>query len=492
MARVKSKSLILTFSILLNLHFISACMAVRHLQDEPAPSTQIKSSASPVAIAAAAKGYTFNVMAPLTLPQSPEEWNSLSSRLEKIKEMGAYAVSTDIWWGLVEGAKDDAFDWSAYLKLAKAIGSAGLKWVPILSFHQCGGNVGDECAFPIPAWLWDKYPDAMTVSEFGNPSKEVLTPWSTLKTLPEYVAFMRSFKTAFATHASNIAEINISFGPSGELRFPSYNSHDQGKTSYPTRGGLQAYGILARESFRRYVVQKYGSIQEINRAWKTTLTEISQVEVPSDTNLFYGAQSRKSAYNRDLYRWYHTSLLEHGRILGEAALEEFGDSQSPLRGIQLGGKVPGIHWRMASDRQAELNAGLIPFNTLAKPSIRDYRDIVGLFASLDDKAKALGTRFVLHFTCLEMSDHENGDVAASLAKTLVKIVGRAAQEQNVLIMGENALSNTLSSQQAWDNMKEHVFKGPYKGITILRFDDILKSEVASRNFIEMIQAASKK
>ena len=91
-----------------------------------------------------------------------------------------------------------------------------------------------------------------------------------------------------------------------------------------------------------------------------------------------------------------------------------------------------------------------------------------------------------------MSDHENGDVAASLAKTLVKIVGRAAQEQNVLIMGENALSNTLSSQQAWDNMKEHVFKGPYKGITILRFDDILKSEVASRNFIEMIQAASKK
>ncbi|MEI8026588.1 MAG: family 14 glycosylhydrolase [Pseudomonadota bacterium] len=491
MATPKSKSLFLTFSILLNFPFISACMAIRHLE-APLSSSQAKSAASPRAVAAAAKGYTFNVMAPLTLPQSSEEWSSLSTRLEKIKEMGAYAVSTDIWWGLVGGARDDVFDWSAYLKLAKAIKSVGLKWVPILSFHQCGGNVGDECNFPIPAWLWDKYPDAITVSEFGNPSKEVLTPWSTQKTLPEYVSFMRSFKTTFAAYASNIEEINISFGPSGELRFPSYNSHDQGKTGYPTRGGLQAYGVLARESFKKYVVQKYGSLLEINRAWKTTLTELSQVNVPSDTNLFYGAQARKSTYNRDLYSWYHTSLLEHGRLLGEAALEEFGDSRSPMKGIQLGGKVPGIHWRMASDRLAELNAGLISVNIQARPSSRDYQEIVGLFGFLDEKAKTLGTRFVLHFTCLEMGDRENGDVAASLAKTLVKIVGQAAQQQNLLIKGENALSSTLANQQAWDNMKEHIFKGPYKGITILRFDDILKSDVATRNFKEMVEAALKK
>ena len=378
------------------------------------------------------------------------------------------------------------------MKLAEAIRSAGLKWVPVLSFHQCGGNVGDECAIPIPAWLWKKYPDAMTVSEFGNPTKETLTPWSTRDVLPEYMAVMRSFKNTFAAHASNIAEINISFGPSGELRFPSYNSHDQGKANCPTRGGLQAYGVLARESFRKYVIQKYGSLQRINGAWNTALTDPSQVNVPSDTNIFYGAQRRQSAYNRDLYSWYHASLLEHGRLLGEAALAEFGGADSPMKGVYLGAKVPGIHWRMASDRLAELNAGLITVNTQDAPSSRDYSDIVGLFRSLDEKAKTRGSRFVFHFTCLEMSDHENGEVAASLAKTLVKIVGQAALEQNVLIKGENALSTTLSTQQSWDNMKEPIFNGPYKGITILRFDDILKSDVASRNFKEMVDAASKK
>lgn len=490
MTTMTAKQILSTSLTILSIKLTTSCMPARHLETPP-PGAMIKSSGSPIATAAANKGYTFNVMAPLTLPNSPEEWNSLASRLERIKELGAYAVSTDVWWGIVEGAQDDAFDWSAYLKLAEAIKNAGLKWVPILSFHQCGGNVGDECSFPIPAWLWTKYPDAITISEFGNSSRETLTPWSTSKTLPEYVAFMRSFRNTFSAHAANIAEINISFGPAGELRFPSYNSHDQGKTGYPTRGGLQAYGVLAKESFRNYALKKYSNLQGINGAWQTSLTDISQLNVPSDPNLFYGTQAWKSAYGQDLYSWYHASLLEHGRLLGEAAVAEFSNSNSPMRGIHLGAKVPGIHWRMASDRLAELNAGLIPPTNLDRPSSRDYNEIVGLFGILDQKAKAQGSRFVLHFTCLEMGDYENGDFAASLAKTLVKIVGQSSQEQNVMIKGENALSGTLVSQQAWDNMKEHIFSGPYKGITILRFDDILRSETASRNFADMVQSAAR-
>jgi hypothetical protein len=34
-------------------------------------------------------------------------------------------------------------------------------------------------------------------------------------------------------------EINVPAGPSGELRYPSYNAHDQG-SGYPTRGALQS------------------------------------------------------------------------------------------------------------------------------------------------------------------------------------------------------------------------------------------------------------
>lgn len=105
----KSKSLFLSLSTLLSINLMTACKSISDLQ-EPSPNAQITSAGSPEATAAAARGYTFNVMAPLTLPQSPEEWSSLSSRLEKIKVLGAYGVSTDVWWGLVEGAKNDVFD----------------------------------------------------------------------------------------------------------------------------------------------------------------------------------------------------------------------------------------------------------------------------------------------------------------------------------------------------------------------------------------------
>ena len=93
--------------------------------------------------------FSINVMAPLTIgdlknpEKSAEEWRSFSQKLTQIKQMGADAVSTDIWWGTVEEV-EGFYDWRYYDKLADTIEHAGLKWVPILSFHQLGGNVGDD------------------------------------------------------------------------------------------------------------------------------------------------------------------------------------------------------------------------------------------------------------------------------------------------------------------------------------------------------------
>lgn len=30
---------------------------------------------------------------------------------------------------------------------------AGLEYHPVMSFHQCGGNVGDACNIPLPSWV---------------------------------------------------------------------------------------------------------------------------------------------------------------------------------------------------------------------------------------------------------------------------------------------------------------------------------------------------
>ena len=89
--------------------------------------------------------------------ESAADWQNFEQELQTMKNLGIYAVSTDVWWGAVEGQGDGQFDWSYYDKISDEIIGAGLKWVPIFSFHQCGGNVGDSCNIPIPAWIWTKY-----------------------------------------------------------------------------------------------------------------------------------------------------------------------------------------------------------------------------------------------------------------------------------------------------------------------------------------------
>jgi len=39
------------------------------------------------------------------------------------------------------------------LTLVQLAKNAGLKVQAIMSFHQCGGNVGDSCNIPLPQWV---------------------------------------------------------------------------------------------------------------------------------------------------------------------------------------------------------------------------------------------------------------------------------------------------------------------------------------------------
>ena len=76
---------------------------------------------------------------------------------------------------------------------------------------------------------------------------------------------MQAFRDHFAPRAGLIDEINISLGPAGELRYPSYNAHDWG--NYPNRGTLQCYSPLAEKDWRRYLKTKYGNIAALNYAF---------------------------------------------------------------------------------------------------------------------------------------------------------------------------------------------------------------------------------
>ncbi len=447
----------------------------------------------PGAVAQGNPDFTANVMAPLKVT----DWADFRHDLTAVAAYGVDAVSVDVWWGDVE-RRDNRFRWGYYDRVFSEIRHAGLKIAPILSFHQCGGNVGDDYTSLLPAWLWRKYAGRhlhgirlgrhglQHRSEQGNWSRETVQGWADRLVRGEY----RDFAKAFARHFQRrfggaVSEINVSLGPSGELRYPSYNSHDTG-SGYPTRGALQSYSRLAVRDFQRWTLRRYHSLARVNRAWGTHLRTRRQIRPPADANAFFTSGAYSSTrYGRDFVDWYNGSLVAHGkRVLRTVARALRGR----FRHADLGYKVPGIHWQMGSGspypRATEVTTGLIQTSVAesAWSTGHGYARIIRIGAH-----PIAGRHVVMHFTALEMGDNNPGDPDAatglrpySLAKTLVGWIGDYAHRVGTDLKGENALSGGVQGDFGWDQINDAFDTWGYLGLTVLRMGDVAEGTGATR------------
>jgi len=431
---------------------------------------------------------TVNVMAPLEITNEAA-WNTFQNQLYTAKNMGIDAVSVDVWWGKVEAAGDQNFDWTYYDKVVEKLENASLDWVPIISMHQCGGNVGDDCNIPLPNWIWTAYGsvnqnDLKYLSEQGNYSQETVSLWADDLVLPQYQQFLEAFETQYASKASMIDEVNISMGPAGELRYPSYNSHDTG-TGYPTRGAFQAYGARAVTDFQNWSMTKYQNLAGINQAWSLSLTNINQVTPPSNADFFINQGDQfNTQYGKDFIRWYHESLVAHGKRMMDMAITSLDGA---LNNVELGFKIPGIHWKMGitdnTRRSAEMAAGLIPsdIDLTSRNTAHGYETILSLVESY----KANPRSVILHFTALEM-DNQNFAPQYSLAKDLVFWVAEGAADKGVVIKGENALAGGVATQTGWNNIENAFRYASYEGMTVLRIGDVTNGGTGQSRYSQFI------
>ncbi len=420
---------------------------------------------------------TFNVMAPLDL-KTPEQWQQFDEHLKVAKSMGIDGVSVDIWWGKVEAKGDQIFDWQYYDRILSHLNKHKLEWIPIMSFHQCGGNVGDNCNIPIPSWVWNSIErasarDLKFKSEQGNYSSETLSFWQTSevknKIYQQYNEFMKAFQSKYAEYAGSIQELNISMGPAGELRYPSYNSHDIG-SGYPTRGAIQGFNALAINDFRMFLLEKYGQIEALNDSWNSVYSDFEQINIPVDfEKVFSNKAHLKTGKARDYLIWYHWSLVKHGEAMLNTAHDSFDGAFSA---IPIAYKIPGIHWLIAKEdgyaRSAEIAAGLIPPLHYDAANVHGYYNILSLaksFESLNDR------EVIVHFTALEMSDTPKAP-AFSKAKTLVKWIGEGAHKLNIKVKGENALAYGVHTGLGWKNINHALTNNHYLGLTVLRISDV--------------------
>lgn len=336
-------------------------------------------------------------------------------KLDKLREANADGFMVDVWWGLTE-RQPKVYNFDAYKQLVQMAEQRGLKVQFVASFHQCGGNVGDDCSIPLPSWV-THHGDVWFKDQHGNQNKEYISifaddvPLEGGRTpLDMYGDWMAALAAAFEGKLGNtITEIQVGMGPCGELRYPSYLMGN----------GWEFCGIGEFQAYDKHALANLSSLGQ-SMGWTTPPTDAGTYNSrPWDTGFFTGGY--KSEYGKFFLGWYFDSLKNHGTKVLQRAGAAFQGK------VALAGKVAGIHWWYGSESHAaEVTAGY--YNTDQRDA---YREIADVFAANGHAS--------LDFTCLEMGNHEQPTECQSKPEDLVGQVQRAAKSGGVHFNGENAL-----------------------------------------------------
>lgn len=179
---------------------------------------------------------------------------AMNASLMALKSAGVEGVMVDVWWGLVEKDGPMKYNWEGYAELIQMVQRHGLKLQVVMSFHQCGGNVGDSCrcvtilhyysyigfsvirsiklcsefkfclvfivnSIPLPPWVLEeisKNPDLVYTDRSGRRNPEYISlgcdtiPLLQGRTsIQVYADYMRSFRDRFREHLGGVVEVSI-------------------------------------------------------------------------------------------------------------------------------------------------------------------------------------------------------------------------------------------------------------------------------------------
>ncbi|CAE7662413.1 BAM1 [Symbiodinium sp. CCMP2456] len=341
---------------------------------------------------------------------------SLRAQLQQLKSGSADGIMADVWWGATEpSAKSYKFD--GYKQLVDMCKSIGLKVQLVTSFHQCGGNVGDTCDIPLPAFVTSQR-DIWYKDQHGHEDREYISLFADNVTiegrtpLQMYSDWFNALSSNFAAElGSVIEEIQVGMGPAGELRYPAYQLS---QWKFCGVGAFQCYDANALNSLAS-AAKSAGHAD-----WSNPPSDAGDYNShPGDAAFFQNGY--QSDFGRFFLKWYADALLQHGAEVLQRAKQAFGRS-----GVRLAGKVAGIHWWYKSDHHAaELTSGYYNAN-----GIDAYDSISAIF-----EAAGAG----VDFTCMEMADSEQSADCASGPEELVKQVMAATASHGIALGGENAL-----------------------------------------------------
>ncbi|KAL3615654.1 Beta-amylase 7 [Castilleja foliolosa] len=282
--------------------------------------------------------------------------DGLLNQLKILKSIDVDGVMVDCWWGVVEAHAPQEYNWNGYKRLFQIVRELKMKIQVVMSFHECGGNVGDDVCIPLPHWVAEigrNNPDIFFTDRAGRRNQECLS-WGVDKervlrgrtALEVYFDCMRNFRVEFDEFFVDgiISMIVVGLGPCGELRYPC-NPVKNG-WRYPGIGEFQCYDQYMLKSLRKAAETRGHSFWA--RVPENTGSYNSR---PHETRFFCDGGDYDGYHGRFFLSWYSKGLVDHGdRILSLAKLA--------FEGTRIAVKLSGIHWwYKTASHAAELTAG---------------------------------------------------------------------------------------------------------------------------------------
>lgn len=125
----------------------------------------------------------------------------------------------DVWWGIGE-PNPGQYNFLGYREVIQMAKDAGLKAQPVMSFHKCGGNVGDDCNIPLPSWAHKIVMEKRLYYEdqWGNKQEDYISasadnervfpgPKGLRTPIEIYADYMNAFKSAIGDLMSIVDDV---------------------------------------------------------------------------------------------------------------------------------------------------------------------------------------------------------------------------------------------------------------------------------------------
>ena len=237
----------------------------------------------------------------------PFDNENIEEILKKIKSDGFTSVQIYTHWGIIEPEKRGKFDFSFYDRQVELIKKAGLKYVPFII-------MGPKYALP-KWWLEDENHKGLVCLEH-NKETPIESIWN-LKFRDEIDRVL----DAIAKHylPMDVLE-SIQPGICGDYGEAIFPVHGNWPGAYHTHRGMWCGDENAKKSFRTAMKNKYKTIDELNKAWRSFYADFADI-IPF---LEHKAPSRTAWF--DLIDWYRASMTDFVDFWMATARKHFPDT----------------------------------------------------------------------------------------------------------------------------------------------------------------------